>query len=75
MTRPMQGRFFKVLHSPPVDFGFNRTSWRMDDLQAALSRQGVRIARINIRQIIRKAGYKFYKARKVLTSTDPDYRK
>jgi hypothetical protein len=45
------------------------------DLHAALARQGVRIARINIRKIIRKAGYKFYKARKVLTSTYPDYRK
>lgn len=66
---------FKVLHTPPADFGYNRTSWRMDDLQAVLASQGVRIARINIRKIIRKAGYKFYKARKVLTSTDPDYRK
>jgi transposase len=66
---------FKVLHTPPAVFGFNRTSWRMDDLHATLAREGVRIARINIRQIIRKAGYKFYKARTVLTSTDPEYRK
>jgi transposase len=66
---------FKVLHTPPAAFGFNRTTWRMDDLQATLAREGVRIARINIRRIIRKAGYKFYKARKVLTSTDPEYRK
>lgn len=65
---------FRILHMPPTTFGFNRTSWRMDDLQATLVRQGVRIARVNIRKIIRKAGYKFYKARKVLTSTDPDYR-
>ena len=65
---------FKVLHTPPAAFGFNRTSWRMDDLHTTLAREGVRIARVNIREIIRKAGYRFYKARKVLTSTDPDYR-
>lgn len=65
---------FRVLHTPPAAFGFNRTSWRMDDLHATLAREGVHIARISIREIIRKAGYKFYKARKVLTSTDPDYR-
>jgi transposase len=69
------GAVFKVLHTPPAAFGFNRTSWRMDDLHATLAREGVRIARVNIREIIRKAGYRFYKARKVLTSTDPDYRK
>jgi transposase len=65
---------FKVLHSPPSAFGFNRTTWRMDDIKSTLAREGFKIAKINIRKIIRKAGYRFYKARKVLTSTDPDYR-
>ena len=31
--------------------------------------------RVNIRAIIKNGGYKFRKARKVLTSNDPDYRK
>lgn len=66
---------FKIMHTPPSIFGFNRTTWRMDDLHATLAKQGVHIAKTSIRQIIRKAGYKFYKARKVLTSNDPDYRK
>jgi hypothetical protein len=46
----------------------------MDDLCAALIKQGVRISRVNIRKIIKVAGYRFRKAKKVLTSTDPEYR-
>jgi transposase len=65
---------FKTLHAPPSAFGFNRTTWRMDDLHSMLLKQGVRIARVNIRKIIKTAGYKFRKAKKVLTSTDPEYR-
>jgi len=65
---------FKTLHTPPRLLGYNRTTWRMDDLQAALAQQGVRIAKVNIRKIIKKAGYRYRKARKVLTSTDPEYR-
>ena len=65
---------FKTLHEPPSAFGFNRTTWRMDDLKTVLLQQGIRISRVNIRKIIRDAGYKFRKARKVLTSTDPEYR-
>ena len=66
---------FRVFHTPPSACGFNRTAWRMCDLQTALLTDGVKIARVNIRAIIKNAGYKYRKARKVLTSTDPDYRK
>ena len=65
---------FRTLHTPPSGFGYNRTTWRMDDLQAVLARQGFCISKVNIRKIIKNAGYRFHKARKVLTSTDPDYR-
>jgi transposase len=65
---------FKTLHTPPSAFGFNRTTWRMEDLHAVLSRQGVPICKANIHTIIKKAGYTFRKARRVLTSTDPEYR-
>jgi len=47
----------------------------MCDLQTALLGDGVKIAPVNIRAIIKNAGYKYRKARKVLTSTDPEYRK
>jgi transposase len=65
---------FKTLHAPPSAFGFNRTTWRMDDLHAVLSMQGVPISKAIIHKIIKKAGYTFRKARRVLTSTDPEYR-
>ena len=45
----------------------------MDDLYAILTRSNVRISRANIRKIIKGAGYRFRKAKKVLTSTDPEY--
>ena len=65
---------FRILHTPPTACGYNRTTWRMDDLQACLGCAGLKIARVNIRAIIKNGGYKFRKARKVLTSNDPDYR-
>ena len=65
---------FAILHSPPSTHGINRTTWRGKDIQRILFQQGLSISSGGIRQIIRKAGYKFYKARKVLTSNDPDYK-
>ena len=65
---------FKMLHSPPMSFGFNRTNWRALDLQTALAKAGVKVGRHAIRAIIKNAGYRWFKARKVLTSSDPDYR-
>ena len=65
---------FRVLHAPPSTFGLNRTTWRLEDLRSALLKEGVHISRATIRKVIRNAGYKLRKAKKVLTSTDPDYR-
>jgi hypothetical protein len=39
-----------------------------------LARRGLSIARSNIRKIIKNAGYCYRKAKKVLTSTDPNYK-
>jgi transposase len=65
---------FSILHSPPSSCGFNRTTWRMSDLHKILNDKGLGICLHNIRKIIKDSGYKFYKARKALTSNDPDYR-
>lgn len=65
---------FAILHEPPSLYGINRTRWEMGDLKEVMSRKGFSISLGNIRQIIRNAGYKFRKARKVLTSPDPQYR-
>jgi len=67
-------QLFKVLHAPPSEYGFNRTTWKLNDLQQALAQSQVCIGRHAMRKIIRDAGYRWIKARKVLTSKDPDYR-
>ncbi len=65
---------FKILHTPPSVYGFNRTTWRMEDLYRTLAKEGLSLSKPYIRQIIKNAGYRFLKAKKVLTSTDPQYR-
>lgn len=65
---------FKTLHSPPSDHGFNRTTWTIDDLQQALRKTDLTLGKHAIRAIIGDAGYRWLKARKVLTSRDPEYR-
>jgi transposase len=65
---------FALLHEPPSLYGINRTSWEMAHLKKMMAQKGFLISLANIRQIVRNAGYQFRKARKVLTSNDPDYR-
>lgn len=65
---------FKVLHSPPSGFGFNRATWKSDNLQEALNATGVRLSKRDIQSIIKAAGYRWMKAKQVLTSKDPEYR-
>ena len=67
-------KVFEILHAPPSSYDINRTSWTMKDLHRVMAEAGFRIAPSNIRQIIRDSGYKFRNAKKVLTSTDPNYR-
>ena len=65
---------FKILHEPPSLYGINRTSWKMDDIHRVMSDNDKLIGVVNIRKIIKNAGYKLLKAKKVLTSSDPLYR-
>ena len=65
---------FALLHTPPRESGFNRTTWRLADLHSALKMQGVLTSRNNLSLVIRKAGYQWKQARVTLTSSDPLYR-
>jgi transposase len=65
---------FTILHAPPKDYGFNRTTWRLRDIHTVMTRAGMPIGKNYIDRIIRDAGYRFVKARVVLTSNDPSYR-
>ncbi|HTV47121.1 MAG TPA: IS630 family transposase [Phycisphaerae bacterium] len=63
-----------IIHSPPKDHGFNRTTWRRKDLHAALIQSGVQIGKNYLDQIIRNAGYRVRHTTTRLTSNDPRYR-
>lgn len=65
---------FSLLHSPPSEFGINRTTWKMIDLKKCLAERGVFLSQATIRKIIKGAGYTWRKAKVVLTSNDPLYR-
>jgi transposase len=64
---------FALLHSPPSGYSINRTSWKMDDLQKILADSGHRMSQGRIRRLIRSAGFRWRKAKVVLTSRDPNY--
>lgn len=68
-----KGLLVSILHRPPSEFGINRTSWRLVDLHRILREQGQPLSQSRMRRIIRSTGFKWRKARVVLTSRDPDY--
>ncbi len=71
---PYKKAAFAILHSPPSAHGINRTTWTMKLMWKVMSKQGMLIGKNNLGKIIRNAGYRFCKAKKFLTSNDPDYR-
>jgi len=64
---------FGLLHEPPSNYGINRTTWIMPDLSRVLREKGRPACPEVIRKITKEAGYRWRKARVVLTSSDPDY--
>jgi transposase len=64
---------FSLLHSPPPAHGINRTSWRMGDLHRIMAESGHRTSRKRIRALIKAAGFRWRRAKVVLTSNDPEY--
>ena len=63
-----------ILHCPPIAFGINRTTWTQKLLGKVMTEKGYRAGNTIVASIIKSAGYKFRKAREVLTSNDPLYR-
>ena len=64
---------FETLHQPPGNFGINRTTWKIADLSRVLKEKGQPAGEDVIRKITRDAGYRWRKARIVLTSSDPEF--
>jgi transposase len=67
-------RVLELLHCRPDSIGFSRMNWIQRDLiQAYEARHRETISRSTLTRLIEKAGYGWRKARKVLTSSDPNY--
>jgi len=64
---------FGLLHEPPSNHGINRTTWTMDHLSRILRETGSPVCPAVIRKITKLGGYRWRKARIVLTSNDPAF--
>jgi transposase len=69
----LRNAVFSLLHEPPSNHGINRTSWTMPLLCQVLKRSGRQISPALISKMTKAAGYKWRKAKVVLTSNDPSY--
>jgi transposase len=68
-------RIFEILHDRPTSFRINRSNWNLSSLATAYENQHEEaIGESTISELIRNEGYRFRKARRVLTSPDPNYR-
>jgi transposase len=63
-----------TLHCPPAQYGINRTTWTTKLLGKVMAAKGYRAGHNTVSKIIKNSGYRFRKAREVLTSNDPNYR-
>ena len=69
----LRNAVFSLLHEPPTNHGINRTSWTMPLLSQVSKKNGRQIGPALISKMIKAAGYKWRKAKTVLTSNDPTY--
>jgi transposase len=69
----LRSAVFRLLHEPPTVHGINRTSWTMPLLSKILKDSGKQVGPALIGKMIKAAGYKWRKAKVVLTSSDPTY--
>jgi transposase len=69
----LRNAVFSLLHEPPINHGINRTSWTIPLLSRVLKENGQQIGTALVAKMVKAAGYKWRKAKIVLTSTDPSY--
>jgi transposase len=69
----LKNALFALLHEPPSNYNINRTTWTIGHLSRVLRENGRPISPGVIRKITKLAGYRWRKARIVLTSSDPAF--
>ncbi len=67
-------RILEILHHKPSHFGINRTTWTQGTIIDAYQTQyNETLSRTVLTRILKDTGYSWKKARRILTSPDPDY--
>lgn len=73
--RSKKEKLIKLLHEPPKLHGINRASWSLKTLSKVFQKvHKISLAPTTISEYFKREGFRFVKARKVLTSSDPKYR-
>jgi transposase len=68
-------RVLEILHDRPGSFEINRASWSLTALAAAYTKKyGEHLSRESVSLHLKRVGFSIKKARRVLTSPDPEYR-
>jgi transposase len=75
VIKEREDRLLRLIHEPPTLHNVNRASWSLGSLAHAYSnRYGTSLSKTTISEFFKKSGYRFKKAKKVLTSSDPEFR-
>lgn len=69
----LKAAVFALFHEPPSNYDINRTTWRMEDFRFVLTKCGHSACPQVLRKIMKDAGYRWRRAKVVLTSQDPEY--
>lgn len=68
-------RILEIVHAKPSAYGINRSSWNRSSIVRAYEQEHNETISVTwAGQLLRQFGYAIRKARKVLTSPDPNYR-
>ena len=68
-------RILEIFHVNPKAYGINRSNWNRPSVKQAYEQEyGETISISTVGALLRRSGYTLRKARKVLTSPDPNYR-
>lgn len=65
----------EILHHKPSAYGLNRSNWTQQSLAEVFEKQfGYRPSAGTVGRLLKEAGFRWKKSKKVLTSSDPNYR-
>jgi transposase len=68
-------RILEILHAKPTAYGINRSNWNIPSIARAYEQEHKEIVgKSSVGRLLKQFGFAIRKARKVLTSPDPEYR-